>query len=671
MRKRVVPRLALALLVSLGAFVFISAVQFARYGAFSMQVGAMTVSGRHYNGGLADAEAELYGPGGWTRLDGAALVSFGGIEFQLADGFVVIGAEGERLPAHPKYLRVSGYEAIFSLPFGMELSFESLLRDGAPEAGDLRISGCFPEGIAAVEVPFRLRRSATAAWDNAVGVLGITYDNARHSFSRHSRDLAENRLVLSARAPTVFYRAMTDAAVVSLSDFIVPGMEDASVFAAELSAWIDRSFEAWGANIAAADADKVIAFGSEALRRGLYPAAMSAVPASFGNDPGVGWESAVLQFDRGVGLWERAAREAAEAEERKAAHVGEFLARRDYGALFAESRLIEFFAARGRGEVIDGVVSSARGIDPSLITLAASAGALESYADHGRWRAGAENPFAPLAERARQVVVERLRQCGDTVLAFSPEGVADVELNLRIGAALREWGERAGEEEWAALGRSLVLSVLSFGDAAGCLPATLVSAAADGALTPSAERIGSASAFRALGENEFLPRAVATGAPGVWAWTTARSVSVTQTAAFMDIDVSFVAGQTHYVMLQGVRPFAQLQMHGANMPRNPSFESASVISGWDYFADTQTLVLKIQHRTNVERVRVQFTAPPPAQVAAAPPMPPVAPAQPPAQPAPQPPPPEPPPVAEPSPPLPPPPFRPWAPPPFAPVDDDD
>jgi len=661
MKRRIFPRIVWALFLSLASFVMLSAMQFARYGTFSRQLGGMTISGRYFNGEAAYAGS--YRPG-WVRLDGGASVSFGGLEFRLtyapgvAGGFSLVDSESAAIQVLPEYVSMAGHEAVFSLPHGVELSFSTFPSAHAGTVSELRITGTFPEGIDAIEIPFRSRRSSIV-WDNARGILGVAYDGIRYMFSRHSQELTEGRLVLLAATPTVFYRVIPDVIVNDPADFVVPRVASAQAFSGEIAAWTDRGFDTWGRNMPAdVDGDNVIAFCAEALRRGVYGDAAAVIPLALGQNPGRSWESFVFRFDRRAGAWEQGVGAVSARERETLGLVGEFIARRDHGGLFAKNNLIEYLTVRGHGDLVNGFVSLAFGVDPSAVTLGMTAGVLESYADMGRWRAGADNPFAPLAVRARQLVADGLRQNGDQVLVFSPDGQADVGLNLRLGIVLREWGEQAGHEDWAGLGRSLVFSVISLGDESGSVPALLTSGA-NGHLAGSPERIGSGSLFRMLDENEFLPRARATGVDGVWAWTAARSVSSVQTANFMDILVDFPAGQPHYLMLRGVRPFVQLHLHGQNTARNPAFEGNPNVSGWDYFADEQTLVVKLHQRVNVERVRVYFTLPPPVAPAPAPP--PVAP-------------PPPPPVQEAAPPgdvpLPPPPVRTrpptWTPPPVVP-----
>jgi hypothetical protein len=77
----------------------------------------------------------------------------------------------------------------------------------------------------------------------------------------------------------------------------------------------------------------------------------------------------------------------------------------------------------------------------------------------------------------------------------------------------------------------------------------------------------------------------------------------------MDIAVRFPVGETHYVMLRNVRPFALLQIYEVNWRRAVDFESYYNSSGWYYFEQERILVLKLNHRSSIENVRIYFTAP--------------------------------------------------------------
>jgi hypothetical protein len=560
MRKRIFPRIIWFILLNCVVFILLVVIQFTPGGNFSQRIGDLQVKGRY----APSADQALFR----MALDGGARVFFGGLEFQLAS---------------PEYFIPLEDGAAFILPGGRELHFISL------NSGELQINGKFPDDKGTIEIPFKTQKSSTIR-DNDSDTVNILYNGKRYQFSRYPQSIKLGKLVLLAGTPSVSYRVLSDTKEFKPTDFIVQQVETAQDFSNELSAWIDRNFAIWGQMGTQTDEDTVVAWCAEAIRRGVYRTAVSVVPVSFSTDPGRTWESSVYQFDRRIGVWERAAGIIDEFESEKFNRVSRLLVEKDT-RLFAENHLIEFLVTRGYNDLIGMLLSFAEGLDPAAVTLEMAAGILENCSDLDKWSPLISNPFVPFAERAFQLTTDNLQRAGDRVFVFD-DGRANIEFNMRLGLAINKWAEKSGNNEWAGIGRSLVYSVISQRD-----------------VTESSEWINSAKLYRMLGENEYLPHATVTGTSGVWAWTTSTSVNVTQTNNQMDISVRFPVGETHYVMLRNIRPFALLQIYEMNWRRAFDFESYYNSSGWYYFERERTLVIKLSHRSSVENVRIYFTAP--------------------------------------------------------------
>ncbi|MDR2133674.1 MAG: hypothetical protein LBP27_01105, partial [Treponema sp.] len=183
----------------------------------------------------------------------------------------------------------------------------------------------------------------------------------------------------------------------------------------------------------------------------------------------------------------------------------------------------------------------------------------------------------------------------------------DIEFNLRLGAALRSWAEGSGNNDWAALGRSLILSVLSLGDGSGSVPQTLALPEAEKSGEAPGTRLSAARLYRILGSGEYRPRAavIGSGVNGIWAWTAASPVSAAQDGNVLDISVSFPMGETHHMMIRGVRPFTKIQLYNIDYRTDPQFERYDS-SGWVYSSQDQILVLKMKHRAAVEHIRIFY-----------------------------------------------------------------
>jgi len=617
MRRRVLTRLAWLLLSYCVVFVLLVVMQFTRSGSFSRKIGDMLVSG-HYSLSAEAAEAsagEAETAGNKRLLEGRIIVFFGGLEFQLDfspdrdNGLYLIDPEGIRQQVFSGFIEFLDNEALFTLAGGSEISFISQ-NSGKEQNGahELRISGKFADGVSAVEIPFRLQR-ASVNRNNSKGILNISYNENRYQFSRSIDGLEEGRLVLSGAAPIISYRSVTDIKKSDPADFILPQAETAMAFDNAVAQWTAVNFELWGKNMPPqGDEDMVIAWCAESLKRGVYQSAASIIPLGFSRSPGRTWESAVYQFDRRIGHWEREIRTINTLEREKANRITRQIDEKDIG-IFTEGRIIEFLAIRGDNRLLEDLLSIVQGINLSAVSLETNAGILEACVDMGKWHPNINNPFEALTDQILQLVINGLYRNEDHVFILSSDQ-ADIKLNLRMGMALHEWGEKYGQSVWAGVGRSIVLSVISLANGNGWVPAFLT-VNENNEYTAADERISSAKLYRLLGGNEYLPHAAATGTDGVWAWTAASAINVTQNDRQMDISVRFPVNETHYVMLCNVKPFPILQIYGQNWRRAADFESYYNASGWYYSEQEQTLVVKIAHRSNTELIRILFVAPAP------------------------------------------------------------
>jgi hypothetical protein len=589
MRKPVFLGILFLLFLYSGIFVTLVSVQFAGQGGFTQRVGGLVVSGRYRPPGDNDPPIQ---PNEYF-LDGGAAVFFGGAEFGLAGGggdrLYLNGEDGTREEALPERMLVSADSVRFSFPGGTELAFTTHYAGGAPE---VRISGVFPEGLSGLELPFKPQRKSEIR-ESGDGQLIIRADGVNYSFGRSPMDAGRRALLVNAGAGPLSYRAVPERTGSSPDDFILPEAAGAGAYNEAVARWRDRKFPLWNSAVSERnDEDIVIALAGEALARGTYRAAVAAVPQTFLTGTTRTYESSVY-----LGGLEQASRSIAAGEREKAARLSRQINEQSLEFLL-EPGVFEYLAVRGNTALFDAGAELIKTIDPATLALDITPGILEGYTDWRTYRPGTENPFERLLDRARAVVFESLRKsaAGLRVFAF---GVyqGETEFNLRLGQALVAYAEPAQDAAWAGIGRSLILSALS-------------------ADAPDAD---AARLCRALNPADMYPRALPVTAPGsgVWAWTAARALTAAQRNDTLDITVSFPAGEAHYMMIRGIRPFIRLQLHGADARSDPQFERGDS-SGWVYYSQDQTLVLKIRHRAPDELVRIVFREEPRSAAAPAP-----------------------------------------------------
>jgi hypothetical protein len=586
-----------------GIFVFLVLIQFAKQGSFTRPVGSMVVSGRYR---ISEEHGDTENIHRNLPLEGAAGVFFGGLEFRLDGdengGLCLIDSDGVKTNVFPETLEISGETAVFSLPGGIQLLFNTRYVSGREE---LQISSSFVEGIEALELPFRPLRTSRVR-DNGNGEIDISADGVIYAFARSARGEESGILILTEGGQDVSYGPVPEQKSFSPKDFIISRAETRRLYDTEIARWRDQSFSLLTRTIAGrGDEDSVVAYAAEALRRGSYKAAVSAIPASFITGSRYSYESSVY-----LGRMDLAFRSFINLEREKISRLSRLINEKSLDIL-REPHVFEFLATRAYLNFMDDSRELIRSIDPATVNLESAAGILEGDLDlRGRHNPG-ENPFERLADQACFVISENIQRLEDDLVLVVRGGHVDTEFNLRLGKALAAWAEAKEQEDWAGAGRSMVLSVLSLTGETGDIPAGFT-LSDEGSLVPEDTSISAPRIYRILAAHspefsDYYPRAAGIGASvnGIWAWTAAQELSASTDGAVMDIAVTFPIGETHYMMIRGIRPFTKIQLYNIDYRTDPQFERYDS-SGWVYQAQDQVLVLKMKHRTAVEHIRIFY-----------------------------------------------------------------
>jgi hypothetical protein len=599
MKKPVFPRIVGLLLLYGAVFALLVVIQFTKQGNFTLKTGNLVIAGQYRppedSAPRADGSPENPNE---QPLSGGVSVYFGGLEFRVSggDGFALVDGAGNRSPVFPETMILAGDTAAFRLSGGAELAFNTHYSGGSPE---LRISGTFPEDAGQLEIPIKPLKSSRVREAGDGGVV-ISAGGTNYTFGRSAQGALNGMLSLTGDIP-ISYRAVAEKKAFSPDDFIVPRAADRGAYESVLIRWRDQNFSLWNRTVASRnDEELVIAYEGEAVRRGNYKAAVSAVSPAFLSGSGRTHESSVF-----LGGMDQALRSFTAAERDRISRLSRQINEKSPDFL-KEPHVFEFFAVRGYFNFLGDGQDLVRAMDPAVLPPDLAPGIFEGFLDMGRYRPNNDNPFERLADQACFVISESIRRDGDNVLVFKDD-TADTEFNLRLGKGLLDWGESSGHGEWAAVGRSLILTVLAFSGESGTAPASFV-LSEDGTFTGSQDRpVSAARLYRILNPGEYYPRAAGIGAGvnGLWAWTAAASVSAAQENNVLDISVSFPAGETHYMMIRGVRPFTKIQLYNMDFRTDPQFERYDS-SGWVYSAQDQILVLKMKHRALVEHVRIFY-----------------------------------------------------------------
>jgi hypothetical protein len=615
-KKSIFPRFAGLFVVYAGIFIVLVIIQFASHRSFTLKVGDFVVSGS-YSGRKAGAEVSQDNE---RLLEGDAGILYGGMEFFLTgdggdSGLGILSDDGSREQVRPIAMTVSDQSALFRLSGDAEISFNNQHNGGVQE---LQIRVNLPEGSRGLELPYRLLRSSRIR-RNADGESQVVAGGKSYRFNDSTVDYDRRLVILDIGEPIAFYGAVPEAEVIDPSRLVLSAARDRRRYGEALDRWRDQSFAQWrlsaGGN---PEEETILAYLAESVSRGFYQSAVAAIPS----EPSAGAQRSFMSSAY-LGHTDQGLRSNLVYERENFSRLSGLIAEGSIDFL-KDFHVIEFLAARGYDNLIDsgaGIVNALRNAGPDLDPdLGIIPGILEGYMDWLSCRPNTENPFERLADQACFSLPEKIvaGYGGERILVFD-RGQADLEFNSRLGAALAAYGEHTGQEVWAGIGRSLVLSVLAFVDRTGNAPLAL-GLTADGEIQPGAAAapgsalgggsvLDSGRIYRLLRLGDYSARAVGlhAAANGLWTWTAASTVTANfnQENNMLDISVVFPRGETHYMLIRGVRPFTQIQLYNIPYRTDPRFESYDS-SGWTYSPSEQTLMVKMKHQLPTEHIQIYY-----------------------------------------------------------------
>ncbi|GHV74332.1 hypothetical protein AGMMS49940_16340 [Spirochaetia bacterium] len=612
MKKPIFPRIISLTALYAGIFILLVIVQFANLRTFTQRVGGFVVSG-HYGNQTPNSGAQANG----ETLDGTVTISFGGMEFFLTGddgdkGLCVLTSSGVREWTKPLSLSVSGGTARFLLEGGTELSFST---QNSYEAQELRIYAKLPEGYSRLELPYRPLGSSRIRHNND-GESHIIADGKSYRFNNSMVDSSRSMIFLDISEPAIsFGQVQGETEIIDPAGFVLSAAEDKRMYDAALIRWRDQSFSRWGQSIGTnGNEETVLAYLSEAVSHGGYRSAVAGIAPDFLTGNQRTFESSAFLGGLDLGL-----RSNVIFERENLSRLTQLI---DSGStdILKGVHVIEFLAIRGQNNLLDTLSGIIRSLDSASLDPNLLPGILEGYMDWQHFRPNTANPFNALIDQACFAISEGIIMSnqGEQIFYFD-QGTADLEFNLRLGAGLAAYGEYAGQEIWGGIGRSLVLSVLSLVDETGTAPLTLtpLALAESGEILPTpaagTNSLSAARIYRHLGLGDYSARAVGlnTGAGsamnGIWTWTVAAGVTANfnQENNYLDIAVSFPSGETHYMLIRGIRSFTQIQLYNIPFRTDPQFERYDS-SGWAYSPSEQTLMVKMKHRLTTEHILIYY-----------------------------------------------------------------
>ncbi len=293
-------------------------------------------------------------------------------------------------------------------------------------------------------------------------------------------------------------------------------------------------------------------------------------------------------------------------EQTEIARIRGRLAKSD-ATLLSTAGIVSYVLDHGGQSLAQELFAFMVGENLSALDAPSSLGLLEALQDYANEAGDRERCQSRCKEVIEKKILPSLMKTDrGTFLSWGAGGGrVDVRESLRCGSLLVRAGALFDIPMFAAAGRSLVVSALGLAGEAGFLPARLQLSSSRASSQEG--KLGPESVYGYLPAGRRIPREIPLSrqiGPGSWIWTAAEPMSVESSPEETRLVLSFPAGQPHYFVLQGIKPFAELILHDIRWHADPSYARYS--DGWEYDAGTKTLYMKLTGRKDAEGIVLRY-----------------------------------------------------------------
>lgn len=221
--------------------------------------------------------------------------------------------------------------------------------------------------------------------------------------------------------------------------------------------------------------------------------------------------------------------------------------------------------------------------DMQTPTIAQMTGILNAYTDLFPLSKETAEKINPVIDNMLQYLLSLFSTDDETLVLATEEGEATVSESCKLAVALIRYAKLVKNHDVEATGYLLANSTLN--------------------AIPKETSILS-DLYPVLVENDYYPHftVLSQGTTNITAWSCSPNVTLEkQGTNQLVLSTTFPVGDSHYLIITGLKAFNYIEIYGLNYRSDKRFESYNS-AGYVYDKPSQTLFLKMRHKSETEKV---------------------------------------------------------------------
>jgi len=529
-------------------------------------------------GNLRISLAETRGDDGTAVLRNRMIASFNGITFTADDTHpLTLAVRGERTPRNLALLswkKPTPRSCEFAFSDGVLLSFAV---SGSGNAERLTVHASLPENADDLHLHYEIVSGAAVVSETETRVQ-LDIRNNRWEFE--AAEISNSAVAFTDRASVASYSYYDATKKFSFENTARFASAEHSAYSATIASFKQNLIAAFAGqqDITEQEAVSFVAAMSERRR---YNEAINAVPVSFRR--GVQRTYLSSPYFDSLATMNRSL-------EQQMSGFRDIVEQNTIDA-FAVSGIVDYMCMHPGSNAVKTLLATAAAVDANSLTVSQAASILAAYdsllAENG--------DLAAILQGAVQACIDKITEsCSveNERITISENGTfVSVVQAAEIGDALVRYGRASGDAALERGGYVILNSYLA--ESASFDLRTLA------ALYPIV-----------VHDNPYYPHFALLGFDGgnaVWAWTCAANMTYQNDGGgTVTVTIDFPQSYTHYVIINGIQRFRTIYIYDLAFRTDPRFETYNS-SGYVYRADTNTLLLKSRHKSQIETIRFIYS----------------------------------------------------------------
>lgn len=448
----------------------------------------------------------------------------------------------------------------------------------------LLIDATLPRGVESVSIPYGLSAGSTIT-DQADSKLRLT--NKKNSWELTAFDVDSDKIVLTRREHSASY-AFFDSSR-SFSFEMVANLSAANETnyintLENLKSNLISSFAQIPADSTTLAEQEVVSYVAAMADRGKYNEALDSVPQAFKKSSSRTFLSGPY-FDTLVKV--------NETLQRTLQGISDFIKTcNETGSIevFGTPFVADYMCMHPGADSVQILLKNAASMDFAESSVQTAACVLNVYNELYEKDAALAQILKPATQKCIEKIQSSCAIDNENITVSERGTFLSVIQAAMVGDSLYRYGQTVGNDSYISAGRLIISSYLK--ESASFDLKTLSD------LYPIV-----------VHKNNFYPHfeiLAFDNARAVWAFTCAENISYkNDNAGTVTLTIDFPLSYTHYLIIDGIERFQSIYIYDLAFRTDYRFETYNS-SGYVYQRDTQTLLLKSRHKSQLETIRLVY-----------------------------------------------------------------